>query len=42
MNIFLCSTCGLFSSGCSSSGPSKLVLRVVKARAVMSYCRSFL
>lgn len=41
-NIFLCRICGLFSSGWSSSGPSKLVLLVVKALAVMSYCRSFL
>ena len=41
-NFFLCRIWGLFSSGCLSNGPSKLVLRVSNARAVISYCKSFL
>lgn len=39
---FRCWICGLSSVGISSIGPSKLVDLVVKARAVMSYCKSFL
>ena len=41
-NALRCWICGLSSVGISSIGPSKLVDLVVNARAVMSYCSSFL
>ena len=41
-NIFRCRICGLSSLSAASMGPSKLVLLVWNARAVISYCKSFL